>query len=91
MSLTEKKLLLLSLFGSTSTQVRNKQDWSQEFIFLPPQAAVLLGSDADSDGVKASIEFPHSKLSDFVLYVGPNAWECFWPRWQLLSHTLGRE
>ena len=40
-----------------SLQVRHKQDWGREFILLLPQAAVLPGSDADSDVVKPASGF----------------------------------
>ena len=38
-------------------QVRRKQDWGRRFILLLTQAAVLFGSDADSDGVELASSF----------------------------------
>ena len=38
-------------------QVRHKQDWSLEFIFLLPQTAALRESDAGSDVVKPVSSF----------------------------------
>ena len=37
--------------------VRHKQDWGRGFILLLPQAAVLPGSDAGSDGVESASGF----------------------------------
>ena len=56
-------------------QARHKQDWGKGFIFLLPQAAVLPGSDAGSNVVKASIEFRHPKPSDLVLHEVPDVWD----------------
>ena len=53
-------------------QDRQKQHWGRGFIFLQPQAAVLPGSDAGSDGLKASIKFRHPKPLDLVLHVVPD-------------------
>ena len=52
-------------------QTRHKQDWDEGLIFLPPQAAVLLGSDAGSDVVKPASSFviQNRQTSCFVWYL----------------------
>ena len=46
-----------------------------DVIILPPQTAVLSGSDAGSYGVSSSkIKFRHPKPSELVLHVVPDLW-----------------
>ena len=47
----------LSLLVRHSLRLSHKQEWGRGFILLQPEAAVLPGSDAGSDGAESALGF----------------------------------
>ena len=62
-------------------QVRHKQDWGRGFILLLPQAAVLPGSDPDSEVVKPLLSFVFQNRQTLYSMWCPMYEACYYRTW----------